>query len=177
MPRSSYQRAAYLHLQIVGFSEAWKQTRRQSRSPAAFANATPGRSVTLKNLVRSEVRSGVRVRKKCLNRPAAAKRGCCQSAERFMKIVNENLVRGEVRMKYEALNSNQRAVQCGIERFWCALAAYCVPHWPGRLSCGDVWIETIRSSVCGWLDTHELLFVRQQIEIRIFFRKSGKNTP
>jgi hypothetical protein len=128
-------------------------------------------------LVRGEVRSGVRVRKKCLNHPTAAERVRYQSIENVIKIANENLVRGEVRMKYEAPNSNQRAAECGIERFWCALAAYCVPHWPGRLSCGDVWIETVRSSVCGWLDTHELLFVRQQIEIRIFFRKSGKNTP
>jgi hypothetical protein len=40
-------------------------------------SAGGGRLVTLKNLVRSEVRSGVRVRKKCLNHPVAAECGCC----------------------------------------------------------------------------------------------------
>jgi hypothetical protein len=69
-------------------------------------SAGEGRSVTLKNLVRSEVRSGVRsgvrVRKKCLNYPTAAERGCCQFTEKVIKIANENLVRGEVRVKYAA---------------------------------------------------------------------------
>jgi len=65
-------------------------------------SAGKGRSVTLKNLVRSEVRSGVRVRKKCLNHPTAAERGCCQFNEKVIKIANENLVRGEVRVKYAA---------------------------------------------------------------------------
>ena len=65
-------------------------------------SAGEGRSVTLKNLVRSEVRSGVRVRKKCLNHPTAAERGCCQFTEKVIKIANENLVRGEVRVKYAA---------------------------------------------------------------------------
>jgi hypothetical protein len=72
-------------------------------------SAGEGRSVTLKNLVRSEVRSGVRVRKKCLNHPTAAERGCCQFTEKVIKIANENLVRGEVRVKYAAPNSNQRS--------------------------------------------------------------------
>jgi hypothetical protein len=65
-------------------------------------SAGEDRSVTLKNLVRSEVRSGVRVRKKCLNHPTAAEHGCCQFAEKVIKIANENLVRGEVRVKYAA---------------------------------------------------------------------------
>ena len=65
-------------------------------------SAGEGRSVTLKNLVRSEVRSGVRVRKKCLNHPTAAERGCCQFTEKVTKIANEKLVRGEVQVKYAA---------------------------------------------------------------------------
>ena len=107
-------------------------------------SAGEGRSVTLKNLVRSEVRSGVRVRKKCLNHPTAAERGCCQFTEKVIKIANENLVRGEVRVKYAARTRTNglrtSPPDCGFSGGWKRTDSF-----PGQTA------EAKARSAAGWL--------------------------